>query len=291
MNILQLRCLVAIADEGSFSRAGLRLGMSQPAVSLQIRRLEERLGDAVFLREGRRVTLTLLGEAILPHAREALRAIGDIETTAEHLRGAVTGSVAFGTIPGCGGMNVPEMLARFHQSYPLVSLHLTEATADDLIRQVTRHELDGAIVATAAPSSHGLPHRVLRRSRLVAVAPAGHPLASTSAIRTRELLEHELMCTPEGSGIRAALESATAALGAYLRVRFESSTPDMLVELAALGLGVAVVPDDDTLRARGDIAVIDVFEPIVTGNIELIWTSQSAVSPPVRELLQLAREL
>src|SRR5690606_23172511 len=109
MNILQLRCLVAIADEGSFSRAGLRLGLSQPAVSLPIRRLEERRGDAVCLRQGRRVTLTRLGEAIRASAREALRAIGDSETTAEHLRGAVTGSVAFGTFPGCGGMNVPEM--------------------------------------------------------------------------------------------------------------------------------------------------------------------------------------
>lgn len=291
MDVRQLRCLVAIVDEGSFSGAARRLDMTQPAVSLQIRRLEEALGEPVFHRNGRSIALTPLGEAILPHARDAFRALQNAETAAQSVRGVISGTVTIGTIPGCGDVGLPEMIVAFRDSYSLVSTTLIESSADDLIRRVTSGELDLAIVGTAAPSTHGLPSRVLTVSRMVAVVPASHDLAGRIAIPLNELLRHDVMCTPPGSGIRAALDFARKAAGLDIVVRYESGNPDMLVRFAAIGLGIGIVPDDPAIRARQDIAVLDIVQPEVIGNLELIWTARSAASPAVRELIRLAEKL
>src|SRR5699024_6999167 len=122
----QLRCLVTIVDEGGFSSAARRLDMTQPAVSLQVARLEREVGNPVFLRDGRRVRLTATGEALLPHARKALRAIKDAEAAATFASDAVTGSIEMGTVPGCGGANVPELLRDFRNAFPRVSMRVIE---------------------------------------------------------------------------------------------------------------------------------------------------------------------
>lgn len=291
MDVRQLRCLVAIVDEGSFSGAGRRLGMSQPAVSVQIQRLESELGEPVFLREGRQVSLTAVGEAIVPHARGAIRALRDAETAVHLSRGVVSGTIAFGTLPGCGGLAVPGLLKAFRETYPHVSMRVVEASADELTRQVTTNEIDVALVGTPSPSTHGLPARVISEDRLVAVTPAAHPFAARGSVSLRDLLAHDVMCTPRGSGIRAAVDAVRRAEGLDLTIQYESGNPDMLVEFAASGLGIAVVPDGASIRERRDIAVIEIVDPVVLGRLELIWTAQSAASPAVREMIRLAEML
>lgn len=291
MDVRQLRCLVAIVDEGSFSGAGRRLGMTQPAVSVQIRRLEGELGEPVFLRDGRRISLTATGEALLPHARGALRALHDAETAVQAARGVVSGTVVFGAMPGCGGIGVPEVLKAFRETYPRVAMRVVEASAGDLIRQVATQEVDVAIVGTPSPSTHGLPARVILETPLVAVTAPDHPLALARTIALRDLLAHEVMCTPKGSGIRAALDVARTVEGLGMTVRYESGNPDMLIDFAAHGLGIAVVPDGASTRARSDVAVIEIVNPEVRGRLELIWTAPSAASPAVREMIRLAERL
>lgn len=291
MDFRQFRCLVAIVDEGSFSGAGRRLGMSQPAVSLQIQRLESGLGEPVFFREGRRVRLTAVGEALLPHARTAMRAFQDARVAVEHSRGAISGSILFGTVPGCGGVGVPGLLKAFQESYPHVSMTLRESSAEELIRLVRHGELDIAIVGTASPPEHGLQSRTIVESNMVAVVAKVHELAAHRTMSLREVLAYEVMCTPKGSGIRAALDAVRKQEGLDLTVSHESGNPDMLVQFASLGLGIAIVPDDVSIRNRDDVAVVTITDPEVTGLLELAWTRQSETSPAVRELIRLAAML
>lgn len=291
MDIRQLRCLLAIVDEGSFSSAGRRLGMAQPAVSAQIQRLEREIGDQVFFRDGRTVSLTAVGEVMVPHARAAIRAMRDAEAAAQAARGVVSGTVTFGAMPGCGGLGVPEMLYAFREAFPQISLRVIEASAHELIRQVTHGDIDVALVGTPSPSTHGLPARVIVEERLVAVAPATGAPVSSEAIALQTLLEREIMCTPKGSGIRSALELAARARQLPITIRYESGNPDMLVAFAASGLGVAVVPDASSIRSRRDVVVLDIVEPCVLGRLELVWSTKCAVSPAVRELIRVAEVL
>lgn len=291
MDIRQLRCLVTIVDEGGFSSAARHLDMTQPAVSLQVARLERELGHSVFLREGRRVSLTATGEALLPLARKAVRAIEDAEAAATFAGGAVTGSIVMGTVPGCGGANVPELLRDFRNAFPHVSMRVIEGSAGDLIRRVTNEDVDIAIVGTTSPSVHGLPSRIITETRLIAVAPRNHEIAAGKAITLRQLLEETVMCTPRGSGIRAALDQARERKRLDLSVRYESGNPDVLVRFAAAGLGIAIVPDSPSLHGREDVVAIGIIEPQIWGRLELIWNRQADTSPAIRELVRLAEML
>jgi DNA-binding transcriptional LysR family regulator len=291
MDLRGLSCFLAVVDQGGFSAAARHLGITQPSVSLQIGRLERVLGDQLFHRNGRRVQLTALGEAILPHARSAIRAIRDVEAAAEGMRGAISGTVTIGTIPGCGGVGLPELIALFGETFPQVATRLIESSADDLVHQVTNGAIDLAIVGTTAPSTHGLPSRILQVSLMVAVTHPDHPLASKRRVPLRELLRHNVMCTPMGSGIRGAVDAARKTEGLDMTVRYESGNPEMLVGFAALGLGVAIVPDDASLRSKRDVRVIEIIDPEVRGNLELVWNPASANSPAVRELIRLAEAL
>ncbi|HWV22802.1 MAG TPA: LysR family transcriptional regulator [Thermomicrobiales bacterium] len=291
MDVRQLRCLVAIVDEGGFSSAARRLEMTQPAVSLQIARLEREIGNAVFLRNGRQVSLTATGEILLPHARKAVRAFDDAQVAARLTQGVVSGSILMGTVPGCGGANVPDLLRDFRKAFPDVSMRVIEGSADDLIRRVTNEDVDIAIVGTTSPSSHGLPSRIITETRLIAVAPREHGFARKSAIPLRALLEETVMCTPEGSGIRAALDMARKPARLDLSIRYESGNPDVLIRFAAVGLGIAIVPDGPELHTREDVAAIEITDPLIWGRLEMIWSRQSETSPAVRELIRLAEML
>jgi DNA-binding transcriptional LysR family regulator len=291
MDLRGLSCFLAVVDQGGFSAAARHLGLTQPSVSLQISRLERSLGGQLFHRLGRRVELTALGEAILPHARSAIRALRDVEAAAAGMRGTLSGTVTIGTIPGCGGVGLPELIASFSKNFPQVTTRLVKSSADLLIREVTNGAIDIAIVGTTCPPTHGLPSRILQESRMVAVAQHGHPVTLEPDIPLRELLRHDVMCTPTGSGIRAAVDAARKAKGLDMVVRYESGNPEMLVGFAAIGLGIAIVPDDAALRVRSDVTVIEIVDPEVRGNLELIWNAASATSPAVRELIRLAEAL
>lgn len=291
MDLRQFRCLVAIVDEGGFSAAARRLGMTQPAVSLQIQRLEREVGDAVLVRDRRTTSLTATGEAILPHARKAIRALDEAHAAASSTRGIISGSILIGTVPGCGGADFPAVLGDFRKEYPGVMLRVIESTADDLIRRVRLEDIDIAIVGTASPSTHGLPARIITESRIVAVVASDHPLAGARSITLESLLEHELMCTPKGSGIRAAIDAACDARSPGRTVRYESGNPDVLIRFAAAGLGIAIVPDSPSLHDRDDIAVIEITDPTVSGRLELVWSASAAASPAVRELIRIAADL
>lgn len=291
MDLRQFQCLVAIVDEGGFSAAARRLGMTQPAVSLQIGRLEREIGNAVFHRGGRQVSLTAVGASLLPHARRVLRAFEEAGIAARLGQGVVSGSILMGTVPGCGGADVPNLLRALGEEYPHVSVRVIEDSADALIRSVRSEAVDVAVVGTPSPSTHGLPSRIIAETRLVVVAPPGHEVAALSSIPLRQLLDHTVICTPPGSGIRAAIDQARARERLGLQVRYESGNPDVLLRFAAAGLGIAIVPDDPSLQERGDVVVVPIVDPPVWGRLELIWSRHGEASPAVRELIRLAEML
>src|SRR5690348_9831416 len=113
MELRQLAYVVAVAEEGSFTRAAAREHVAQPAVSAQVRRLEAELGQALFARGPGPVTLTAAGEAVLPHARSALAAVAGMRTAIDELAGLLRGRVAVGVVPSVGG-RLADVLATFH---------------------------------------------------------------------------------------------------------------------------------------------------------------------------------
>jgi DNA-binding transcriptional LysR family regulator len=287
MELHQLEYFVAVAEEASFTRAAARVHVAQPGVSAQIRRLESELGQRLLDRSGRSVRLTEAGAAVLPFAREALAAVTNARLTVDELAGLVRGQVTVGMVSGCTLPVLAELLAGFHDRYPGVSISLTEDNSDRLVEMLGAGRLDLALIGTAGPPAPGIEAAVIAEEELVAAVHPGHPLAGRGTIGVDALRDMPLVSLPCGTGVRAALDAACAQAGYVPRIVFQASALAMVAQLAAAGLGVAVLPAS-TATAPG-LSSVTITGPRLRSRLELAWNPAPSASPAARALAEHAQ--
>ena len=288
MELRQFEYFVAVAEEANFTRAAERIHVAQPAVSAQIARLEGELGEPLFDRARREVRLTAAGQAVLPHARAALAAVADARTAVAELSDLVRGSVTIGTVTA-HDVDMPSLLARFHEAHPHVDITLGTANSDALIEGIRTGQLDAAIVSVGAALPSGLAAVVVTDQPIVAAVALDDPWHTRRALRLAELAGRAVIALPVGTGIRHQFDGACAAVGVDVHVAFEASTPQALADLAARGLGVAVLPQA-MVRSRTDLHLIK-LTPALRGRLVFAWRAGGPMSPAARELVNMARRL
>lgn len=287
MELHQLAYFVAVAEEGNFTRAAERLHVAQPGVSAQVKRLERELGQELLDRSGRTVRLTDVGAAALPHARAALAAVKGVREAVDELAGLVRGQVAIGAVTSAGPVKLPDLLARFHERYPGVEITLAEANSDAMLAALHEGRLDLAVVGLSADPPPGIATQVLIDEPFLAVTSG--LLADRAEVALAELAEVPLMALPKGTGLRTALDTAFAGHGLSPRIAFEAADPNVLVQLAMRGLGVAVVPESLARYHAAELAVVEIVRPRLRGVLALAWRSAGPVSPAARALIAFAR--
>jgi DNA-binding transcriptional LysR family regulator len=283
MELRQLAYVVAVAEEGSFTRAAAREHVAQPGVSAQVRRLERELGQPLFDRGPGPVTLTAAGEAVLPLARAALAAAAGVRIAVDEVAGLLRGRVAVGVVPSVSGW-LADVLAAFHAEHPGVEITLVEDASDALLDGVRAGRLDLAVAGVAGPAPDGLHTATIADEDLVAAVDAGHRLAGRRTVTLRTLADEPLIALPRGTGGRTALERGFAAIGVAPRVALEAGDPRVLMDLARRGLGVAILP----ASAPEDLHVVAI-RPRLRSRLELVWRGDGETSPAARELLGRAR--
>lgn len=288
MELRQLEYFVAVAEEGSFTRAAERVRVAQPGVSAQIRRLERELGAELLDRSGRTVRLTEAGEAVLPYARAALAAVAGARLAVEELTGLLRGRVAVGTVTA-HGVDLPGLLAAFHRDHPGVEITLTTANTDRLLDDLREGRLDAAIVSIGEDTPPGVEIHVVEEQPIVAAVAPGHELADREVVPLAALRGHALICLPPGTGVRARLDEACAACGFAPRIAFEAADPGTLARLAAHGLGVAVLPRVIAEAHAGRLRVVRIDPPALRGRLAFAWRASGPVSPAARALIARAR--
>jgi DNA-binding transcriptional LysR family regulator len=287
MDLKQLEYFVAVAEEGQFTRAANRVLVAQPAVSAQIRSLERELGERLFHRDRRAVTLTAAGEALLPHARAALAAAERGRDTITSLRGLLHGRLRIG-VSGPVDNRLAETLGDFHRAHPAVEIELTNQQNEPLLHAVAAGEMDAAVVGLGAqPLPPGVLASVVAVEPLVVAVRRGDPLRHRKTITLGALHEHPMITLIPGSGLRTVLENACSVAGFRPRIAAETGELGSLVGLAAEGLGVAILPRSATEGA--DVAVLKLTCPRLERRTALAWNDAS-VSPAGRAFLEMARE-
>jgi DNA-binding transcriptional LysR family regulator len=284
MELRQLAYVVAVAEEGSFTRAAAREHVAQPGVSAQVRRLEAELGQPLFDRGAQTVTLTAAGEAMLPFARAALAGAGGVRTAVDEVAGLVRGHVAVGTVPSVGG-RLADALAAFHAEHPAVGITLVEDTSSTLLVDLRAGRLDLALAGLAGPTPAGLASVAVADEGLVAAVAPGHRLAARRTIAVRALRDEALIALPRGTGGRTALDRGFAAAGLAARVAFEAGDPRVLMDLARRGLGVAILP----ASAPEGLHALAIHPPM-RSRLELVWRADATPSPAAAVLIARARE-
>lgn len=291
MELRQLEYFVAVTEEAGFTRAAARLHVAQPGVSAQIRQLERELGQPLFDRSGRTVRLTEAGEAVLPYARAALAAVDGARLAVDELTGLLRGHVTIGTIGWIQSLDLPGLLAGFHRDHPDVEITVVQEQAAALTAGLRDGRIDLAFLSLGAVAPGGFATRVVIEQDLYAAVRPDHPLARRSTIALRALAEHDLICLPQGTGLRSVLDEACADAGLRPRVAFEAGEPPVLAQLAAHGLGVAVLPESAALDRTGDLRALPIVRPRLTGRIALAWRAEGPRGPAARALTARAREL
>ncbi|MEV5433404.1 LysR family transcriptional regulator [Streptomyces sp. NPDC052701] len=287
MELRQLEYFVAVAEEQNFTRAAERVRISQSGVSAQIRQLERELGTELFDRSARTVTLTVAGKAALRHARAALAAAGAVGQAVGEVTDMIRGRLTVGMVIGCTLTPLFDALAAFHRAHPGVEISLLEDSSDRLVERVRAGAVDLALVGTAPAAPEGLDALTIVSERLVAAVPAGHPLARQRRVTLRDLTAHPIVCMPPGTGLRTVFDRACAAQSLHPPIALQASAADAIADLAARGLGVAVLSTSMAASYRDRLTARTIDDIETPALLALVW--KSTHNPSVRELLAHSR--
>ena len=290
MELRQLRYLVALAEERHFTRAAMREHIAQPAISQQIRRLEQELGLTLVERSTRRVAITEAGELLVARARRILAQVEAARAELEGLRGVRSGHVTVGAMHTMGPIDVSLALAIFHQRHPGVELTVREQSSEELAEMLRVDELDLAFLSvTERIESHGLGLHQLVSEELVAILPKDHRLSTRRRVRMAELADDEFIAYRPGARLRELLIAAGRQAGYEPRVKLESNESQRIRRLVARGLGVAILPRSDAESPGAATAVAALVEPSLTRDITLAWRHGRQQPPAAAEFIELAR--
>ena len=289
MELGQLRYLVALAEERHFTRAAAREHIAQPALSQQIRRLEEEVGLALVERTTRRVAITDAGEALVARARRILAELDAADTELQALRGLQTGHVRVGALHTMGPVDLSLALAVYHQAHPAVELTVREQSSEELAEMLRVDELDLAFLSvTERIERQGLACRQLVSEELMVILPPNHRLSRRRRVRMAELAEERFISFREGARLRELLVSAGREAGFEPQVKLESNESHRIRRLVSRGMGVAILPRSDAIGIGAEVAVARLVDPSLTRDITLAWREGRRHSPAAGEFLALA---
>lgn len=238
MDLAQLRTFLAVAEAGGISAAARARNLSQPAVSLQIKALEEDLGVALLHRRSRGVTLTEAGEALRGHARRALDAVTAARAEVAELRGLRRGALSLGVTDAAATRILPPVFTAYHRRYPGIEVSVEVGSTAPLLDGLRGGRFD-LVLGTLPVEGAGIRTRTVWTETLSLVASAknrSRPLA-------RLLREEPLIAYPRDSVTRALVDAALILAGLPVRPVMEIGRPGVMVRLVEAGLGVSVLPE------------------------------------------------
>jgi LysR family hydrogen peroxide-inducible transcriptional activator len=288
ITLKQLRYFEALARHGHFGRAAEDCAISQPALSMQIKELEEVLGAALFERSARQVSLTGFGEEAVKRARKILRSADELGDLARASKGKLEGRLRIGVIPTIAPYLLPQVISRLTALYPGLDIHIRETVTPKLVQELNDGRLDTAILALPV-SEPGLTEAPLFEEHFVLVRPgteANSPVPSADSLR-----EMRLLLLEEGHCFRDQALSFCNIQSGKPREVLDASSLSTLVQMVNAGMGVTFIPEMavpvETRSADVAVARFDPPEPART--IGMIWRNTSPLSAQLAEIADVVR--
>jgi DNA-binding transcriptional LysR family regulator len=281
MNLRQLACFVAIVEEGSFTRAARRVGITQPSLSQHVRSLEEELGGAVLERLPRGVALTPAGRTLLPEARAALRAVERGRRGARAALALESGDLEIATVLSMAVGLLPRYIRLWHERHPDVGIRLREFRHRSLLEDAVEQGVADFAIGPLPLRAWEGPLEQVSWEEFVVVAPPGDPLASRRRVRLEELAEREWVLYHADHGLAGILEEVCRRAGFSPRGTVRTSQAEGAARLASAGIGPALVPDNIVLPGiEGSVLRLDppmIREVAVYARTELSRTAAAFV--------------
>lgn len=288
VTLKQFRYFDALARHGHFGRAAEASAISQPALSMQIKELEETLGAQLFERSARQVRLTPLGEDLATRVREVLRAVEEIGDLARASGDRLVGRLRLGVIPTVAPYLLPRVMRSLADDHPELDLYVRETVTPKLLQELAEGRLDAAIVALPV-SEPALREVMLFSEDFVLVRPATDrdaPVPSKDGLRTMRLLLLE-----EGHCFRDQALSFCELGGNQPREMLDGSSLSTLVQMVGAGIGVTLLPEMalPVETRSADVAVQRFPRPQPSRRIGMVWRRSSPLDGKLHQMAEAVR--
>ena len=284
INFKVLSTFLAVAEHTSFRKAADRLSLSLPAVSMQIKQLEERLGVALFQRTTRKVELTAQGEQLMISTRKAMAELDAGLSRIQQAADAQQGHLSLACIPTVAGTRLPALLIEFANRYPGVTVQVRELAQPELVEAVRRREVDFGI--GLRPDRAGeFDCQPLFDDPFVAVLPESHPAASKTTITLRELAKLKLLALGT-SQFRRHLQEALKSEGLTLDTTYEFTHISTMVAMIEAGLGVGVLPEV-AVPERSSLKTVRVVRPAMMRTVTVLKIRGHTFSPAAARFVEI----
>jgi len=241
MNITlrQLKVFEAVARHSSYTRAAEELHLTQPAVSIQVKSLEESVGLALFEQFGKQIYLTTAGEEILLYSRSIAAQIDEIGDVVARLKGVSRGSLHL-AVATTANYFITHLLAAFHRAYPDVAIHLSVTNRQGLLKQLSENRID-MVVMGEPPAERDLAGQAFMDNPLVVIAPIGHPLGERKRIPLKTIASEPFVVREEGSGTRGAMNRFARRHQIVITPAMVMTSNEAIKQAVSAGLGLGLV--------------------------------------------------
>jgi DNA-binding transcriptional LysR family regulator len=241
MELDQLKLFTDLVREQSFTRVAEKNFLTQPAVSLRIRNLEEELGTRLLERTTRKVLVTEEGRILYDYARDILSKAEEVKAVLMERQDKVVGSVRLATVHSIGLHELPAYLKVYISRYPQVVLHIDYHTGDVVHRMVQEGDVDLGIVAYPEPKANLVTLPFLE-DEMVAICNEAHPFSSRDSIRLSDLNEQPFIAFDEGIPTRKAIDAVLARRHIRVNIKMQCDNIEILKKMVEVGLGVSLAP-------------------------------------------------
>ena len=290
MDLRQLRYLLDVVDAGSVSRAASRLRITQPALGMQIKKLEGELGLPLLVRHSRGVVPTEAGSVLCARARTILRELERTQRDVTDLAGAPQGEVALGVHASPALALVPVLVDLMAAELPAVSLRLVEGTSDTILEALQRDQLALGF-STRRRHEAAVAYEPLMTEDPVFIGPASDPLAGVRPIRFVQVAQHKLLLPTAPHKIRESAEAAARTLGISLDVAYEIDSVSLKKEMIRSAGGYTILPYTAVHRevTEGSMFARRIVQPALSETLYLAWsrrTPETRAAAAVRGLIR-----
>jgi LysR family transcriptional regulator, regulator of the ytmI operon len=253
LSLRNLRTIVAIAEEGSLTAAGARLGYAQATVSMHLAAAESSLGVSLFRRNGRGVVATDAGHSVLRHATTLFGTLADLRSDASHTS---RHKLTIGATEPAASRHLLTFFKRYEHDNPDVELAIRIEPCIELLEQIERGAFDIAILSANRAKTHGIKFTALYDEELVLLAPSGHRLTGERSVTLQDLAGERLVLADERCGYRLFIETLLAEANIDVNIRTGIGNITTMPSSVAAALGVSIVPREMVTPApSGTIAV------------------------------------
>ena len=288
----RLQVFHTVARLLSFTKAAESLHMTQPAVTFQVRQLEEYFNTRLFDRTHNRISLTDAGMRVFGYADDIFDLYAQMDNAVRDITGEISGVLIIGASTTIAEYMLPSLLGDFKKKYPDVNVHLKVSNSDGVVSMVENNDIDLGVVEAPVMNKNLVVERC-REDQLVAIVPPQHALSDHKKVRLSDLLGHAYIAREEGSGTREVIEGYLAGAGmkpADLHVAMELGSPEAIKGAVEAGMGVSIVSEVTIQKELqlGTLVALELDPPLVRP-FSFVHQKQKFRQRAMDELLEFAR--